>query len=292
MKCYFMQRTKCDKNGDYKIYPCGHCAACRKNDATSWGLRSYFEARQFSSSSFLTLTYEDDCLLPSTLPDFAGNLSKSHIKDFTKKFAYYHKSPYRYFIGAEYGDTTNRPHYHCILFGVDITSPAFYDKEWIQTKNGYNCMCKAWTKGLCFLRPLASSDCFYSSKYSTKFTENDLKRISSAGMQPPFRVMSRMPGLGYNYFKEHQEEILGRGYIRFKGHKFRVPRYYYDKALPVGSQEREDYSYNRRVFYKNFSDKEYKQYEQYVGKGKQYSSWYYLNNALGEQQEINFRKGG
>ena len=276
-------------NGEYKFYPCGHCAACRKNDAVEWGLRSYFEAQDYEQSVFVTLTYDDEHLLQSKMPGYNGLLSPSHIKDFCKSFSYYNRAPFRYFIGGEYGENTNRAHYHAILFGVDITSPAFYDKFWVQNKSGYNSYCKAWPHGFTLLQPLTPQRCFYAAKYATKYTKAMIDEMKLFGQQPPFRRMSK--GLGRNWFEKHKEEIALRGYVQYKGCKLRIPRYYFDRLFPPDSPEKEAYYLNRKAFFKSYADKDLKLYENFVGKGKQYGSWYYLHNALGEQYEINSMKG-
>jgi hypothetical protein len=67
-----------------------------------------------SESIFVTLTYDKD------------NLPEDHSVD-PKQFRNWIRrlrrvlSPqkFRYFGVGEYGDETNRPHYHCMLFGVD-----------------------------------------------------------------------------------------------------------------------------------------------------------------------------
>lgn len=288
MQCHFMQRTK-SVNGEYKFYPCGHCAACRKNDTVEWGLRSYFEAQSYEQSVFVTLTYDDEHLLQSKMPGYSGLLSPTHIKDFCKSFSYYNRAPFRYFIGGEYGENTNRAHYHAVLFGVRINSPAFTDRFWVDSKQGYNSYCKAWPYGFILLQPLTPQRCFYAAKYATKYSKDMIDEMKLFGQQPPFRRMSK--GLGLNWFLQHKDEVVLRGYITFKGCKIRIPRYYFDKAFPHDSPEREAWVYNRRAFFKDFADKKLDVYKNFVGKGKQYGSWYYLHNALGEQYEINSKKG-
>lgn len=289
MRCFNLQHTKKDKEGNFKVYPCGQCIACKHNDTVSWGLRSYFEAQSHEASTFCTLTYDDEHLLPSLHPAYSGNLSIAHHQDFLKRLNYY-CGKVRFLVGAEYGDVTKRPHYHYLLFGVSINDPVFFDKFYSSKKKAYISKCKAWNKGEVCIRPLDIGSCFYTAKYSLKYSKDDIKELELAGMQKPFRLMSRRPGLGYDYFMTKKDQILVDGFVRFKGSKLRIPRYWYDKALPPGSLEREDYtSLRSRNLFGKFSKQERDMYGHLVGKGRQYLTWSDFYNAMAEQQLINVK---
>uniref|UniRef100_A0AAU8B4N2 Replication initiator protein n=1 Tax=Dulem virus 94 TaxID=3145805 RepID=A0AAU8B4N2_9VIRU len=290
MRCFYPQHTKRDKEGNYKVYPCGRCLACRKNDATSWGIRSYFESLSHQYSTFLTVTYDDDHLLPSLSPRFAGSLSIPDHQDFIKRLRYYCGTGVRFLVGAEYGDTTNRPHMHYLIFGVAMTDPIFYDAFYSSKKKGWIARCKAWDKGECFIRPLDVGSCFYTSKYSLKYSKDDYVELKAVKQQLPFRLMSKHPGIGYEYFLKEKDRIMTDGFIRFKGSKIGIPRYFYDKALPPGSKERENYSYNRSLRFKAHNKDDFLLYSSSVGRGKPYLTWTELYNALGDQQTLNMEK--
>lgn len=289
MRCFNLQHTKKDEEGNFKVYPCGNCVACKHNDSVSWGLRSYFEAQSHEASTFCTLTYDDQHLLPSHHPAYSGNLSIAHHQDFIKRLSYY-CGKVRFLVGAEYGDTTKRPHYHYLLFGVSIDNPVFFDKFYVSSKKAWICRCKAWNKGEVCIRPLDIGSCFYTAKYSLKYDKNTLKELELAGMQKPFRLMSRRPGLGYDWFLQKKDQILVDGYVRFKGSKLPIPRYWYDKALPPGTIEREDYTSLRSTkLFSKFASEERRLYGHLVGKGKQYLTWTDFYNAMSEQQFINVK---
>ncbi|UPW41377.1 replication initiator protein [Dipodfec virus UA06Rod_21] len=283
-----MQATKPDSEGKRRYHPCGRCPACKKNNATSWAIRCYHESLSHNFNSFLTLTYDDDFLLPSKHRAYPGSLSKEHFQDFIKNFRYYYGKDVRYFCGGEYGDKGNRPHYHVILFGVNVADSIFYDRLWVASKKGWSCRVKGWNKGYVFLLPLELGGCFYCTKYCLKYDDKLLDELKFVNQQTPFRLMSTRPGLGTDWFLKHKEEILYNGYIRFKGSKLAIPRFYYDKALPVGSLDREDYSNFRHGMFSKFSKEDRDKYNGLVGKGK--LTWSELYARLGDQQALNLKE--
>lgn len=277
-----MQRTKSLSDGSYKIHPCGHCVACRKADATEWGLRSYFESLCHESSVFLNLTYDDEHLPPSRCPLYSGSLVKDHVPDFMKRLRYYCGNGIRYFCGAEYGENTYRPHYHFILYGVSYHDSVFYDLFFSRAKNLYVGFCKAWPYGNVTIGNVSPQSCFYVSKYSLKQTKEDYDILKQYNQQKPFRLMSRNPGIGLEYLDKIKYQIVQDGFIRFKGSKIRVPRYYFDKLFPPGSDDREFVQMEKQKAMNEVNDKFYNPYS---GLGK---TRYFINNRLGEQQEKNF----
>ena len=72
---------------------------------------------------FLTLTYNDD-----NLPSDVG-LHKDDLQRFFKRLRKaLDTKKIRYFACGEYGDTTSRPHYHAIVFGLGLNE---IDKKYV-----------------------------------------------------------------------------------------------------------------------------------------------------------------
>lgn len=284
MRCFYMQKTKPLADGSYKMYPCGHCVACRKVQATAWGIRSYFESLCHDSSVFVRLSYDDEHLPPSRCPLFSGSLVKEHIPSFMNRLRYYCGNGIKYFACGEYGENTYRPHYHCILYGVPHNDPVFYDMFYSKTYQVYVGMCKAWPFGNITVGDVTASSCFYVSKYTLKQTKEDFARLKEYKQQAPFRLMSRNPGIGSEYLNKIKYQIIQDGYIRFKGSKIQIPRYYFDKIFPPGSNDRETVQMEKQKAMNDANDDFYKHY---LSLGK---SRYFIDNRLGEQQEKNFMR--
>ena len=101
---------------------CGQCLPCRINRRRKWTYRMLFEAMKHDHSAFITLTYEN-------APEFYGvqTLDPEHTKRFIDRLRkrlkrdtslpHYFPKKIRYFLVGEYGDESDRPHYHLALFG-------------------------------------------------------------------------------------------------------------------------------------------------------------------------------
>lgn len=127
------------------------------------------------SSAFVTLTYKPECVPPK------GSLSNEHWREFTKGIGY------RYFGCGEYGDRTERPHYHLCVFGI---SPVAAEA-----------LCaRRWPYGFFHVGPevsaqVASYVAAYTCKKMTR-AENEKQIEFLAGRLPEFARMSRRPAIG------------------------------------------------------------------------------------------------
>lgn len=129
-------------------------------------------------SSFLTLTYS-----PENLPA-DGSVSPRDLTLFLKKLRKNLGRKIRYFAVGEYGDHTQRPHYHLALFGVSLA-----DHPIVQ---------HSWGKGHILLGDLTSDSAQYICGYITKkMTKADDPRLK--GRHPEFARMSLKPGLGAKF---------------------------------------------------------------------------------------------
>lgn len=108
--------------------PCGHCIECLKDKQNSWKIRLTEEARDHLYVYFFTLTYNNQSV-PYVYSDTGEKClypRKSDIQLWIKrhriKFERYFKRDidFKYFICAEYGPNTGRPHYHGVFF-TDIS---------------------------------------------------------------------------------------------------------------------------------------------------------------------------
>ena len=88
---------------------------------------------------------------------------------------------FRYFLVGEYGDLTERPHYHAALFGLG--------------REAEPDILAAWGKGLIHVGDLTQKSAQYVAGYVTKkMTQASDPRLK--GRYPEFARMSRMPAIG------------------------------------------------------------------------------------------------
>lgn len=163
--------------------PCGKCPACLESRRNEWCKRLMLEATSHAVNSFCTLTY-DDIHLPS---DRKAN--KSHIQLFVKRFRHAQRDynvpdfdNFAYFIASEYGSKFGRPHYHGIMFGVDLLDTA-WKPNLVSLKDGRypiltsRVLSDIWSLGFVTVDRASAHTVKYVSKYITKQGSWSLKSI-------------------------------------------------------------------------------------------------------------------
>lgn len=155
--------------------PCGQCMPCRINRRRVWTLRILLESFIHRDCCFLTLTYA-----PEHIPE-GGTLVPRDVQLFLKRLRKSVPVKIRYFFVGEYGDISERPHYHAAIFGLPVTA--------------VDIMQNAWGKGHVYLGDLTPDSARYVAGYVTKkMTGKDDMRLN--GRHPEFARMSLRPGIG------------------------------------------------------------------------------------------------
>jgi len=101
---------------DQITVPCGHCLGCRTDQARQWAVRLTHEQQTSKFAWFVTLTYAETPL--------NGSLDPKDTQLFIKRLRRKYKTRISYYLCGEYGETTQRPHYHLCVFGH-----AFKDRD-------------------------------------------------------------------------------------------------------------------------------------------------------------------
>jgi hypothetical protein len=203
--------------------PCGKCLGCMKRKAQEWATRITHEAATWENNVFVTLTYNDEHLPADNSLDY------EHFRDFMKRLRYYFKQPIRYFHCGEYGETTNRPHYHAILFNINFDDQK---KDLDSNVTTSPLLEKIWGKGFVSIAPVTFETASYVASYTTKkATANkktvniDLETGESYEIKAPYATMSRRPGIGATWWEKYNQD-LEKDYITNKGTKIKPPRFY------------------------------------------------------------------
>ena len=130
--------------GGVIVAGCGsHCVSCRINKRREWSTRIMLESLSHEENVFVTLTYSDkhipkgESLDPDDLRKFWKRLRKGLDDTLNKeinpnKYKCYQRKrfPIRYYACGEYGDSTKRPHYHAIIFGIGRIHQDFIENAW------------------------------------------------------------------------------------------------------------------------------------------------------------------
>lgn len=167
--------------------PCGQCMACRINRQREIVTKALLESYSYpDSTSFITLTYA-----PEHLPDAehfpGGNLIKADVQKFIKRLRMNTKLKLRYLAVGEYGEKSQRAHFHLLMYGIPRDMLEHHVK-------------KAWTLGhsMSVMLPPGDDSGINRIKYTAGYT---IKKMTSErdyedGRNPEFCHWSRKPALG------------------------------------------------------------------------------------------------
>lgn len=232
-----------EDNSSFFEIPCGHCLGCREDQAREWASRLIMEMQYYDSAYFITLTYDDSHIHSVTyIDDESGEvdinytLNKRDCQLFFKRLrSYFHDDKIRYYLAGEYGEKTNRPHYHAIIFGLHLPEDSLIPCGISETgKQYYTCqlITDIWPNGFISIEPANYATCKYTAAYVTKKLGIKPNKVyEDKGIEPPFSIMSRKPGIGYQFLVDHKEQFIREGKvdIAMKDGSYRVylPRYFY-----------------------------------------------------------------
>lgn len=226
----------------YEI-PCGHCIGCRLDQSRDWANRCLLEMKEHESNLFITLTYDDEHLPYSTgvLPDTGEFVTTQTLvkrdwqlfmKRLRKWFSVYKPdSKLRFFMAGEYGDLSYRPHYHAIIFGLDLPDLVWYKRDGDFDYYVSDTLSGCWNQGLVVVAPATWETAAYTARYCTKKLTGPMSSIYEIlGIEPEFCLMSRRPGIGADYADEHMDHLLDFEKICVStpqgGRSFPVPKYF------------------------------------------------------------------
>lgn len=234
---YVLDIPNCKVVTDSILIPCGQCIGCRLDYSREWAVRMMAELNYHDSAYFVTLTYNDDNLPMSEYVDDDGviqsiaTLCKRDCQLFFKRLR--KDQEVRYYLAGEYGPTTARPHYHAIIYGLELNDLIYYK----DTDLGFSLytspyLAKKWQKGHVIVGNVSFESCAYVSRYICSKLKGDLSELYDRyNLTPEFSLMSRRPGIGKDYFLDHFDDIYPRDEIILdKGQVVRPPRYY-DKCM-------------------------------------------------------------
>jgi len=209
------------KSGEGMEVPCGKCIGCKKQRARDWSVRLLHELSYHKRSCFITLTYDDEHYPEN------GSISKRELQLFFKRLrkAYeWREQVIKYFACGEYGERTNRAHYHSIIFGVGFRELKPYQVSTKDSKPVFSSveLERLWSLGNV---TIGSVD-IKSINYVTGYIRKKLGSREYGTLEPPFQLQSQ--GLGLEYAKENENKVVNLG-LTLQGNKVTTPRYYLKK---------------------------------------------------------------
>lgn len=220
--------TYSDREDFFLDVPCGKCINCLRSRFTMWRTRLLYEFYYMSSdqranSYFVTLTIK-----PEYYPAIRADPAK-YIRRFLDRIRKKVGTSVRHFIITEFGDQTQRLHFHGLFFDIQFD---------INTLEDY------WSYGFVAWSQLNETRIGYAVGYVSK--GNDDLVVKKTFTPKIFAT----PGLGkaycdddYNISFHHKEGEPVPILINESGYPIAMPRYYREKIFTDEELERLQIAY-------------------------------------------------
>lgn len=157
---------------------------------------------------------------------------------------------------GEYGDRLKRPHYHAIIFGLEVPDrklfkenrfgDPIYSSSWLDN---------IWSLGYTTTAAVTWDTCAYVARYTMKKINGaEREKINpETGLRPydrvhrftgeivevlpEFSTQSRRPGIGKDHYLKYAKDIYTKDRIYSNGCEVKPPRYY-DSLFELDDPER------------------------------------------------------
>ncbi|AXL14825.1 replication initiator protein [Microviridae sp.] len=215
---------------DHLEIPCGRCVGCKLERSREWAVRCIHEAQMHEENDYLTLTYRDSALPPG------GTLIKKHMQDFIKRLRHHFpRKTIRYLMCGEYGEETQRPHYHMILFGI-----RFNDRKPFKMVRGNmiftsDRLDEIWGHGYCQVGNVTFKSAAYVARYVLKKqtkNDKDTDRVDPETGEifeprlPEYIACSLKPAIGKSWIEKYENDVFPQDFVVIGNRQFPVPKYY------------------------------------------------------------------
>lgn len=219
--------------------PCGQCIGCRTDRARAWSVRCLGEAQTVGTerSWFVTCTYAPE-FNPVSLDPRDHTLFLKRVRN---RFG-----PVRFYMCGEYGEHPEpgakfgRPHFHYLLFGLDLPDLKHHGGKGSSTLYTSAALTEAWGKGHVVLGTVTQESAQYVAGYINKkklgpkssreafYRATDPATGRKLVFHPEFSRMSLKPGIGAEWFARFHGDVFPQDKFPLKGGAFVRPPKYFD----------------------------------------------------------------
>jgi len=187
-------------------------------------VRITHEAQQWEKSSFITLTYDD-----RNIPEYSG-LRYDDLQKFWKRLRKTY-GDLRYYAVGEYGDETQRPHYHACLFGLAFEEHRTIIRDtpsllWTNPE-----LTKAWGLGHVSVGALNFQTAQYTASYVLKklrsgqqYVRVDEETGELIPLEQPRPFMSR--NIAREWWERYGAHVTDHDLVVINGRKQKPPKAY------------------------------------------------------------------
>lgn len=194
---------------------CGSCHSCRMRYSREWANRCVLESMCYdkSNSYFVTLTYADEYLPHSDktgLPTLKWSDHELFNKRLRRYFDYHFGSQgMRFYTAGEYGDLNGRPHYHQLLFNINIPDLEYLAiNKFGDTLYTSKILTDLWGMGIVVIGALNWNTAAYTARYVMKKQKGINSLVYTInGIEKPDTRMSTRPGIAVPWFEQYGHDL-------------------------------------------------------------------------------------
>jgi len=189
-------------------------------------VRITHEATLHECNAFVTLTYSDE-----NLPAH-NSLNYKHLQNFWKRLRK-EVGELRYYAVGEYGDETNRPHYHACIFGHDWTEGRTILRATPSLLWTHPQLEAVWGLGMVSIGALTYETAQYTASYVTKKLNNKRRYVrleeetgELVPLTQPRAFMSLRPAIGREWLASWGTNVYDHDHVVINGRPQKPPKYY------------------------------------------------------------------
>jgi len=163
---------------------------------------------------------------------------------------------FRYYMCGEYGEKTQRAHYHMLAYGYDPrdkkTAGKNRDGQRLWTSESLN---RIWGNGNVIIGEVTFESAAYVARYIMKkvtgqaaanhYTKIDADTGEIVSRTPEYTRMSLKPGIGAGWLKKYATDAYPEGKVVVRDHKSKTPKYYDKKFKEMDPLGYEDLLFER-----------------------------------------------
>lgn len=229
---------------DFFRVPCGQCIDCRLRYSKEWAARITCESALWKNNLFVTLTYDDEHLPLSKVNSSLSTINYDDLQLFLKRLRERIRYDYdfvglRFYACGEYGDKSQRAHFHICLFNVP--DELMNELRFYKTSFNGDIYCisdyiqNIWGKGIVVCGDLNFQSAAYVARYVCKKLRGSSKlaELKALGITNQESRMSLRPGIGKGYFDLFKDEIYKNDEMFLPAVGRVVVSRYFDKCMDL-----------------------------------------------------------